>query len=117
MRILNTFLGLALLGASSAALASEPVRLDAGQLDSVSAGVFSGGFVAFTFPSGVGGNSASLTSFAQGQSLGTSNLTPPTFEADFLAVGQSVVQAQASGVGATSAFGGGGVYSTVFVVP
>lgn len=117
MRIVNTILGLALLGASSAALAGEPVRLDAAQLDSVSAGVFSGGFVAFTFPSGVGGNSASLTSFAQGQTEATTNLTPPTFDADFQVLAQSVVVAQASGVGATSSFGGGGIYSTVFVAP
>ncbi|HRW60951.1 MAG: hypothetical protein H6852_01220 [Geminicoccaceae bacterium] len=114
MRILNGIVGIALLGVGSVALAGEPVRLDAASLDSVTAGLWNGFALAITSPATARG--ASIKAF-QGSLFQTEErltATPSAFSGDFQALAISQTYVKASGIGTTSASGGGGVYTGVF---
>jgi hypothetical protein len=114
MRTIKGLLAGLLLGIGGTAMASEPVQLDAGQLDSVSAGVFSGTATAFTFePFGIG-NSIAFAELAQVATLSQTTLTPGAFQSNFTALAASNVIVQSAGVGLTATGGGGGVFTTVF---
>lgn len=104
-----------MLAASSAALADEPMQLDAQQLDSVSGGLYSGFAVGTTFGNFALG--ASITSFelSQAGTVSQTTLTPPTFTTNYLAQAQIAAQVKSSGVGATATATGGGILTTVFL--
>ncbi len=114
MRILNGVLGILLLGASGAALADEPVRLDAASMDSVVAGFWNGGGVAFTFGGSTFGQSNNFIELSQAGSKLETKQTPTTLQGNFQAYGVAQLQAQSLGIGSTATSGGGGVYTTVF---
>lgn len=113
MRILNGVLGILLLGASSAALAGEPVRLDAASMDTVVAGFWNGGGVAFTFGGTTFGQSNNFIALSQAGSKLETKQTPTTLEGNFEAYAVSQLQAQSLAIGTTATSGGGGVYTVV----
>ncbi len=115
MRILNGLVGIALLGVGSVALAGEPVRLDAASLDSVTAaGLWSGFAISRTGLATARGASITLYQVSLTQTEGSVLLTPPSSSGDFQALAISQTSVKASGVGITSAAGGGGVLTGVF---
>ena len=114
MRVLNGLVGIALLGIGGVALAQEPVRLDAASLDSVTAGLWNGFALAFTTPALARGASTTIFQGSQIQTEERLELTPPKFTGTFNASAISLSETRTSGVGTTSATGGGGVYTGVF---
>lgn len=114
MRILSGVVGVLLLGAGSIALADEPVRLDAAEMDMVTAGIWNGGGLAFTFGGTAQGNVNNFFELSQAGFVEQTNLTPTTFEADAQAFASAQLRSQSIGVGATSTSGAGGVYTIVF---
>lgn len=117
MRMIKGLVAGLVLGISSAAVASEPLKLDAAQLDSVSAGVFSGIASGFTSDGFGVGNSISFFEFSQAATLSQTELTPGAFQSDFQAAAASTFRIQSAGAGLTSSGGVGGVYTTVFLNP
>lgn len=113
MRILSGIVGLALLSATSVAVADEPVELSNAALDSVVGG-YSLLSVARAGPSFIsGGASFTLSDVAQTNSVNFVELSPPNslFEVSTFAQSQSV--ARVSGLGSISAGTGGSVFLAV----
>jgi len=115
MRTINGLLAGLMLSVGGAAMAGEPVQLDAAQLDAVSAGVFSGTALAFTLEPFAIGNSIAFFELSQAATLSQTTLTPGAFQSDFQAVSASTMNIQAAGVGLTTSGGAGGVFTTVFI--
>ena len=113
MRILNGLFALALMGASSLAVADEPTRLGDAELDSVSAGAWRVFTLSQTAPAGTIGSSSSISQISRTESLQIIELTPPEFSGSVSAFAQSQSLAAVSGIGQTAAFGGGRVYTGV----
>lgn len=104
-----------MLGVSSVALADEPVRLDAAQLDAVSAGAFSTAAVAFTFPSFGQGNLINSGQLSQIATVSQIAITPIAVQSNAFAQAAAAAQVQATGPGATASGTGGGVFTSVFL--
>jgi hypothetical protein len=115
MRIANGLVGLLMLGASGAALADEPLRLDAAQLDAVSAGAYSTFATGFTFPGFGQGNLISFGQLSQTATFSQSTITPTSANLNAGAQAAAAMQVQSVGAGATGAGGGGGVFTSVFL--
>lgn len=114
MRILNGLVGIALLGLGSVAAAGEPVKLSNSALDSVTAGVRDGFGLGFTFPAATQGASSVISQTSFVSTTQEVVLTPPDFQATFTINVQSQSISRVSGIGTTSAIGGGGVASGIF---
>ena len=98
MRIANGLVGLLMLGASGAALADEPLRLDANQLDAVSAGAYSTFATGFTFPGFGQGNLIRFGELSQTLTVSQTSITPTTFDIDATAQAAAAMQMQSVGV-------------------
>jgi hypothetical protein len=113
MRIIKGLMGLALVGLSASALASEPVHLDAAALDQVSAGLYDTFAIAAIGPTLATGASTRTTNIAQFQTFELITLAPPNFAANAGAFAVVQSQVQSSNVGASSASNSGFVFSGI----
>lgn len=113
MRTFSALCGLVVVGFTTAALAGEPTRLADHDLDRVSAGLFDGTAIAFTNDARLSGASMTLFERSATLTVKTTELDPPSFNANFEGLAISQLQARSSGVGFTQAQGGGGVRLTI----
>lgn len=114
MRFLSYLAGGLMLATSGMALAEDPARLDAAAMDSVTAGLWSGGSIAFTANSFALGNSVNFFELSQSRTNSSSSTSGGSTTASFTTAGSAQQQIQSRGVGATAAGGSGGVFSGVF---
>ena len=115
MRVSSGLFGIVMLGVSGVALADDPVRLDAAELDAVSAGAFSTAAAAFTFPTFGQGNLINAGQLSQTLTISQVAITPTSFQTNATAQAAAIGQVQAIGVGTTASGTGGGVFTTVFL--